>query len=130
MKQGPGYYLKMARGDYFLKGGEPPGEWFGSGCADERINLWGTVEGKHLRNLLGRYSPDGGTPLTQIQHHRGKEIRQGFDLTFTSSKSFSVLWSQADRSQRELLQHIHAAAVRRALTYLEENASFVRRGKG
>src|SRR5713101_2359735 len=130
MKQGPGYYLKLARGDYYLKGGEPLGEWFGSGCTDPRINLAGTVRAKHLNNVLRRRSPDGNTPLTQVQNHAGKATRQGYDLTFTSSKSFSTLWSQADQAEREILQHIHAIAVRTALAYMEQNACFIRRGKG
>jgi conjugative relaxase-like TrwC/TraI family protein len=129
MKQGPDYYLQLARGDYYLKGGEPLGEWFGGATTDPRINLSGTVKAKPLKNLLRRYSPDGNTQLSQIQEHRGKENRQGYDLTFSSSKSFSTLWSQADRAERELLQHIHAVAVRQALSYLEENACYVRRGK-
>src|SRR5437762_14138051 len=118
MNRGPNYYLNLARGDYYLKGGEPLGQWFGSAATDPRIQLSGTVKAKPLKNLLRRYSPDGNTPLTQIQNHEGKENRQGYDLTFTSNKSFSTLWSQADRAERELLQHIHAIAVRKALTYL------------
>ena len=29
MKQGPDYYLKLARGAYYTEGGEPLGQWFG-----------------------------------------------------------------------------------------------------
>jgi conjugative relaxase-like TrwC/TraI family protein len=130
MKQGADYYLNMARGDYYLKGGEPLGQWWGSGTTDPRINLSGTVEGAALKNLLKRYSPNGHVKLTQIQNHQGKGNRQGYDLTFSSSKSFSCLWSQVGESERALLQEIHARAVRTALTYLEAEACFVRRGKG
>jgi conjugative relaxase-like TrwC/TraI family protein len=129
MKQGPNYYLRLARADYYLKGGEPEGQWFGRGTTDPRINLSDTVRAKPLKNLLRRYSPNANAPLTQIQKHKDKATRQGYDLTFSSSKSFSTQWSQADRVEREILQYIHAIAVRKGLSYLEDNACFVRRGK-
>ena len=35
------YYLDLGREDYYLKGGEPPGQWSGRGA--ERLGLTGQV---------------------------------------------------------------------------------------
>lgn len=37
------YYLALARDDYYLKGGEPPGQWLGKGA--ERLGLTAQVGG-------------------------------------------------------------------------------------
>ena len=35
------YYLDAVGADYYLKGGEPPGEWFGRGAAQPRAQRHG-----------------------------------------------------------------------------------------
>lgn len=44
------YYLNLAREDYYLSGGEPPGRWLGRGAAG--LSVSGTVEAEAFRNLL------------------------------------------------------------------------------
>ena len=124
-----GYYLGLAREDYYLSGGEPPGRWFGEGA--ERLGLSGEVEADQLYNLFAGRSPRGERSLIQNQSHEGKaEHRPGWDLTFSAPKSVSALWSQADEGKRIALQNIHAKAVSEALGYLQNTAVFTRRGKG
>lgn len=124
-----GYYLGLAREDYYLQGGEPPGWWFGQGA--QALGLTGQVQADQLYNLFGGLSPDGSYSLVQRQRHEGKaEHRPGWDLTFSAPKSVSVLWSQSEESRRARLQEIHAGAVRAALAYLQDTASSTRRGKG
>ncbi|MCK4659383.1 MAG: relaxase domain-containing protein [Phycisphaerae bacterium] len=126
MKAGQGnYYLNLAREDYYLEGGEPPGRCLGRGA--DLLGLSGRVERPDLQKLLDGFRPDG-TKLTQ---NAGDENRQpGWDLTFSVPKSVSVLWSQADIQTRRQIQQAAAAAVEAALDYLESEASFTRRGKG
>jgi len=123
------YYLGLAREDYYLEGGEPPGQWYGEGAS--KLGLEGEVEAAHLYNLFGGYSPEGDRPLVQLQSHGDKAThRPGWDLTFSAPKSVSVLWSQLDHEERQALQAAHFEAVTRALDYLQETAALTRRGKG
>ena len=86
------YYLGLAREDYYLSGGEPPGLWHGEGAS--RLGLSGVVEPEKFRNLLNGFSPDRLHPLAQ---NAGRNDRQsGWDLTFSAPKSVSVLWALSD----------------------------------
>lgn len=120
------YYLALARDDYYLKGGEPPGQWLGEGA--KSLRLAGNVDGKALKELLKGYSPDGNEAL--IQGAGSEKHQPGWDLTFSCPKSVSVLWSQADSAVRNAIQEAQTAAVQEALNYLQEAAAFTRRGKG
>src|SRR5262245_27980884 len=120
------YYLALARDDYYLKGGEPPGRWLGEGA--KLLGLTGQVEGPALKQLLRGFSADGAVPL--IQGAGNSDHQPGWDLTFSCPKSVSVLWSQAEESERRVIQEAQAAAVREALDYLQDVAAFTRRGKG
>lgn len=123
-----GYYLGLAQEDYYLKGGEPPGVWYGLGA--EKIGLVGQVLDDQLYNLFKGTSPDGSRELVQIQQHDGKaEHRPGWDLTFSAPKSVSVLWSQASPEKQRLLQDAHLKAVEAAVDYLQDEAAFSRVGK-
>ena len=123
------YYLGLAREDYYLEGGEPPGQWYGEGA--EALGLRGEVEAEHLYNLFGGFSTDGERPLVQMQSHEGKAShRPGWDLTFSAPKSVSVIWSQLGPEERQAIQAAHFEAVTRALDYLQETAALTRRGRG
>lgn len=52
------------------------------------------------------------------------------DLTFSAPKSVSVLFAVASPEVSGALVECHEEAVRAALGYLEDEAVFVRRGKG
>ena len=124
-----GYYLGLAREDYYLEGGEPPGKWYGEGA--EKLGLTGLVQPTELYNLFDGLSPDGSIPLVQLQNHEGKAVhRPGWDLTFSAPKSVSVLWSQSSEDVRHVIQQIHEEAVKRALDYLQKTSCFCRAGRG
>jgi Ti-type conjugative transfer relaxase TraA len=119
------YYLDLAREDYYTNGGEPPGQWYGQGA--EVLGFMGKVEADHLRSLFEGYGPDG-RPLVQ---NAGNEKRHSaWDLTFSAPKSVSVVWSQASPEVRREIQAAHAEAVKKAISYIEEDAASTRRGKG
>jgi len=126
MGKGQGaYYLDLAREDYYLEGGEPPGKWWGAGA--EHLGLRDTFKKSHLKNLLAGFGPDN---QSLIQNAGKSNHQPGWDLTFSAVKSVSVLWSQADEQTRRIIQEAHHAAVTTALQYLQEEASVSRRGKG
>lgn len=119
------YYISLGREDYYLEGGEPPGKWLGRGAAE--LGLSGTVEAEPFRNLLSGYSPEG-KPL--IQNAGSENHQPGWDLTFSAPKSVSVLWAISDEEKRKAIQKAHDLAVERAATYIEDEFSSTRRGKG
>ncbi len=124
-----GYYLGLAREDYYLSGGEPPGVWVGKGA--DRLGLSGTVEPDQLYNLFDGRSPDGRKNLVQLQSRDDvKGHRPGWDLTFSAPKTVSTLWSQADPEQRLAIQDAHWQAVASALSYVEDSCAACRRGRG
>lgn len=110
--------------------GEAAGEWVG-GCA-EMLGLVGEVDGDDLRAVLAGLAPGSGglTP-------NGEELRPnrnrvpGFDLTFKTPKSLSVLYAVSDdpRVQGAIIE-AGDAAVRVALGWLEREAVHVWRGTG
>lgn len=120
------YYLALAKEDYYRKGGEPPGRWYGKGA--KLLNLKGRIEDASLRHVLLGYDPASQQALVR---NAGKENRQpGWDLTFSAPKSVSVLWSQAPPETRQAIQQAQAQAVDKALDYIEKEAAWTRTGKG
>lgn len=120
------YYIDLAKEDYYLEGGEPLGQWIGTGAADKGIT--GTVNKEAFHALFQGYSPDG---LVKFVQSAGSEThRPGWDLTFSAPKSLSVLWSQVDADTRQVLQRAHFEAVKKAIGYLEDEATVCRTGKG
>ncbi len=118
------YYANLAREDYYLHGGEPPGIWHGQGARE--LGLRGQVDNDVFRRLFEGYHED--KPLVQ---NAGKENRcPGHDLTFSPPKSVSVAWSQADREIADEIRAAHLSAVEKALDYLEDTCAITRRGKG
>jgi len=125
MRGSGAYYLELASEDYYLRGGEPLGRWWGRGA--EQITGLGNVAKDDLKALLKGFSA-AGKPLIQ---NAGKENRQqGWDLTFSAPKSVSVLWSQADQETRAQIQGAHFEAVKAALDCLQDEWVMTRRGKG
>ena len=118
------YYLELAREDYFLDGGEPPGQWCGRGA--KALGLTGLVTPAQLKGLIAGFGPDG-LPLIQ---NAGKANHQaGWDLTCSDPKVVSVLWCAACDQTRYDIQGAHFEAVKAMVRSLERNVAFTRRGK-
>jgi conjugative relaxase-like TrwC/TraI family protein len=126
---GEAYYLALATEDYYLDGGEPPGKWLGSGA--EQLGLSGDVLAEHLKPLMQGFDL-AGEPLVRNAGKTTGPLRRkpGWDLTFSAPKSVSLLWSQLDEHNRRRIQEAHAAAVKRAIEFIEDRATFSRLGKG
>lgn len=123
------YYLNLAGEDYYIKGGEPPGHWYGQGASE--IGLEGHVTPEHLYNLFDGLSPDGSESFVQRQRHSDRSAhRPGWDLTFSAPKSVSALWSQLNHQQRQEIQQAHEMAVKAALDYIQDTCLFTRRRRG
>ena len=71
------------------------------------------------RELAGQIAKDS-RPRTQTV--------AGYDLTFSPVKSVSTLWAVADPAVAAAIEQAHQAAVKDALTFLENHALFTRTG--
>jgi conjugative relaxase-like TrwC/TraI family protein len=132
-----GYYASLARDqqrrdgvargpvDYYLDPAEPPGRWWGSGCA--AVGVDGEVLPEQLQALLeGRHPATGAT----LGRRFGDRSARGFDATFSAAKSVSVLWAlSADPWVRAEVAAAHDAAVDAALSWLEFHGAVTRRGR-
>ena len=117
------YYVSLSREDYYMEGGEPPGQWLGEGA--KQLGLIGTVEREDFLSLFAGYGVDG-TPLVQ---NAGKDDRQpGWDLTFSAPKSVSLAWALSDPATRERISEAHFASVSQATSFLQDRTT-TRRGK-
>jgi conjugative relaxase-like TrwC/TraI family protein len=122
------YEQQVAAGedDYYSGRGEAPGDWAGSGA--EALELSGGVSAQQFGALIAGSDPrDAGARLRSSE--RDPKVA-AFDLTFSAPKSLSVLFAVAPEKVSGELTACHEDAVRAALLYFEQEAVFVRRGKG
>ncbi len=119
------YYGSLGREDYYTKGGEPPGTWTGKGA--EKLGLSGTVGESELLKAFQGYHPSSGEALIK---NAGEKHAPGWDATFSAPKSVSTAWAVSDADTSQAIQAAHAAAVKEAVKYLEDEAVFSRRGHG
>jgi conjugative relaxase-like TrwC/TraI family protein len=119
-----GYYL--AQSEYYLGGGEPPGEWIAAGAGFGIANGM-TVEREPFEQLHAAIDVGGKTLLS----NGGKRIDRvpGYDMTFSAPKSVSVLWALCDEELRGKIEAAQAEAVKAAVRILEGNAAHSRRGR-
>ncbi|MGY6525363.1 MobF family relaxase [Vibrio parahaemolyticus] len=115
------YYEELAEEDYYTKGGEPLGVWFGKGAV--LLGLKGQVRSRDYRNLMRGFSPDG-EPLCQ---NSGDEHRSGYDLCFSPPKSVSVVWARANVDMKNKIQKAQYNAICTAISHLEKHAAVTRR---
>lgn len=112
--------------DYYLDPNEPPGRWWGSGCAALGLGVGGPVLPEQLRALLGARHPAGGSRLGR---GFGDRSARGFDATFSAPKSVSVLWALSeDPWVRAEITAAQDAAVDAALAWVERHGLVTRRG--
>jgi conjugative relaxase-like TrwC/TraI family protein len=128
------YYLDLAREDYYFNGGEPPGQWMGSGC--RFLNLAGTVERQAFSRLFNGFHPNANTgppesPVAKslVQNAGDKDRRAGFDLTFNAPKSVSVIWSQSSPAMQKRIEELHNQAIADTLRFMEQTMAYSRTGK-
>lgn len=118
------YYTALAREDYYLEGGEPPGLWTGHGA--KVLGLLGEIDKEIFSNLFDGLDSKG-RPLVQNAGHENRQA--GWDLTFSAPKSVSVLWSLLPTEAGAIIRECQLEAVRKACQYLEDEAGWTRRGK-
>ena len=91
------------------------------------FGLSGIAEKEHVERLCAGFDPHD--PSKRLVRNAGKETRNpGHDLTFSAPKSLSCAWSVADPELKRAIEEKHRAAVKAALSFLEEKVGFARVG--
>jgi conjugative relaxase-like TrwC/TraI family protein len=125
------YYLdRVAEGaeDYYSGEGEVAGQWMGD--AAEELGLYGEVTPDQLKAMLTARNPVDGEPMLGRQGVPGKGSVPGFDLTFSAPKSVSLLWGLGGAHAALEANEAHRASVEAALSYMQGEACWTRRGAG
>ena len=121
------YYTELAREDYYLSGGESPGQWHDNGAA-RRFGLSGTVLRHELENLFDGYDPQGSKGL--VQNAGNEKRRAALDVCFSAAQG---LLDPLGRGRRR-----RPPAARRGLPprcgpdaeYINDECGRTRRGQG
>lgn len=99
---------------------------------DEKREILNRVGGQMFREEHRR-SPRTNEELARWIANQRKPQQQsvaGFDLVFTPTKSVSIAWGLGNERLRKGIENAHEKAIEDALTYLENNAVYTRRGAG
>lgn len=124
------YYLNdpnresRKRGEYYSRDGG--GTWWSTRGTIVRHGA--VIDKETFRDLCAGLDPRTGKPLVRAA---GAGHRAGWDMTFSSPKSLSLLWMAGDDEQRSTILELHRAAVNDALKFLlQEQLVEVRLGQG
>ncbi|HAS8629175.1 TPA: conjugative relaxase [Vibrio vulnificus] len=115
------YYEELAEEDYYTKGGEPLGIWFGKGAI--LLGLKGQIEREDYRSVMSGFSPNGEA----LCQNSGEKHRAGYDLCFSPPKSVSVVWARANPEMKKKIQNAQYEAICSAISFLERHAAVTRR---
>jgi len=119
---------------YYAESGTPPGVFLGAGLADldggKGLEAGSQVSEEHLWNMLVACSdPVSGETVGSLPRRSGSAPVAGFDLCFSPSKSFSVLWALADDETREVIADCNRQAIDYVISYAEKEVFHSRSGK-
>jgi conjugative relaxase-like TrwC/TraI family protein len=121
------YERQVAAGaeDYYAGRGESPGQWMGGGLAALGVAGGSQVERSAFLALMEDRHPVDGSQLRRMT--RASKVA-AIDLTFSAPKSVSVRYAVAGGEMSAELSFAHERAVAAAVSYLEREACFTRRG--
>lgn len=119
------YYTSQTQ--YYLGSNDIPAIWY---CPSGQFDIHDgcQVEIREFENLFTGTDLKGRSLLPAS----GRRIDRipAFDYTMSASRSVSLLWAGGDPVTKLAIERAQAKAVRAALTVLEREASYARRGKG
>jgi conjugative relaxase-like TrwC/TraI family protein len=119
---------------YYASTGTPPGVFLGNGLADlddgRGVVSGSQVSEENLSNMLGACSdPVSGEPVgSRPRAPAGGVPVAGFDLTFSISKSISVMWALGDDETRSVIEKCHRRAIEFVISYAEREVFCSRSG--
>jgi conjugative relaxase-like TrwC/TraI family protein len=125
------YYVEeiaQGREDYYARSAERPGRFVGRGA--ESLGVSGReADAVALERLFGHGTdPRDGAPLGRSFDPDNSRAVAGFALTFSPPKSVSALWAVAGQETSDQVLAAHEAAVASAFAFVDDHASYTRRG--
>ena len=113
-----------SRDNYYTRDGG--GTWWAAG--NSIVRHGSPVDKETFRDLCGGFDPRNGKALVR---GAGERHRAGWDITFSTPKSFGILRAAGTAEQRALLESIQNDAVDQALQFIvDEGLVEVRLGAG
>jgi conjugative relaxase-like TrwC/TraI family protein len=113
-----------SRDNYYTRDGN--GTWWSS--TSSLVRSGAPIDKETFRDLCGGFDPQTGKRLVR---GAGERHRAGWDITFSTPKSFGILWAAGNAEQRAVLEKIQQDAVDQALELLiVERLVEVRLGAG
>jgi conjugative relaxase-like TrwC/TraI family protein len=113
-----------SRDNYYTRDGN--GTWWSSGSSLVRSGA--PIDKETFQDLCGGFNPRTGKRLVR---GAGERHRAGWDITFSTPKSFGILWAAGTAEQRSVLERIQQDAVDQALEFAaDEGLIQVRLGAG
>lgn len=134
--------------NYYQGEGKAPGRWYGQGAKQLSLQFGlnhPEIQTEQWTNIFNGFAPNDSTQklvqnagknsikevyVTRQGRPGERERKPGWDISFDSPKSVSVLWSQSSPEERKGLERAHRAAVNVATNYLIEKVGFTRAGRG
>jgi conjugative relaxase-like TrwC/TraI family protein len=118
------YYAK--HGAYYLGGNEPSGRWYAP-AGDLGLVDGSEVDANLFERLFEALDAYGKSMLST----KGGKLQRSsaFDITFSAPRSVSLAWGLASNETKRLIEAAQERAVRSALSVVEQEATFARRGK-
>ena len=113
---------------YYAGAGEAQGRYAGDGA--RLLGLAGELRDGELTRLAAGLHPVTGERLRETAGAKSGTEIGAFDFTFSVPKSVSLLYASGDRELSARILDAHDRAVEASLRVLEQEAAFVRRGKG
>ncbi len=112
------------RDNYYTRGGS--GTWWSAGSS--LVRNGSPIDKETFRDLCAGIDPRSGKGLVRGY---GERHRAGWDITFSTPKTFGILWAAGTDEQRATLEAIQQDAVDQALRFLvDERLVEVRLGAG
>jgi conjugative relaxase-like TrwC/TraI family protein len=113
-----------SRDNYYTRDGD--GTWWSSGSS--LVCSGAPIDKETFQDLCGGFNPRTGKRLVR---GAGERHRAGWDITFSTPKSFGILWAAGTAEQRSVLEGIQQDAVDQALKFAaDEGLIQVRLGAG
>jgi conjugative relaxase-like TrwC/TraI family protein len=113
-----------SRDNYYTRDGN--GTWWSSGSSLVRCGA--PIDKETFRDLCGGFNPRTAKRLVR---GAGERHRAGWDITFSTPKSFGILWAAGTAEQRSVLEGIQQDAVDQTLEFaVDEGLVQVRLGAG
>jgi hypothetical protein len=114
---------------YYASAGTPPGRFLGRGLdglgpSPGSVKEGDVVSPEMLHRMLAQLAdPVTGNPLGRPPSTGEKLPVAGFDMTFSPTKSLSLMWAIGDQATRTAVEEVLARAASEVISWAEDHVS-------